>query len=419
MTEISLGYGNGHLPLRFDESRFDILKGDVSHLTPLTDLQISAALDSPLDSPPPEEIISPDETVLIVVPDGTRAVAAAQIVNLLVRRLIAGGVQPFNIRIIFATGIHRQVTPAEKEKILGPFINQRIKTLDHHPRDLVQIAKLGETARGTPVELDRALLEHDRVIIVGGITFHYFAGFTGGRKLICPGLASSKTVNETHKLAFDFEKKTRREGVGIGRLDGNPVHEEFVEIVEKISPSFSVQSIVDEAGRAVKIFAGNWKTSHLAGCEFYAENYSIGVPEKRDVVVVSCGGAPYDTNVIQAHKALIMAANACQEGGTMIWLAECGDGLGRDDLLDWFAAGNTTELAEKLGEKYQVYGQTAWSMMSLFEKYRVIMITNLPEEVTRRLRVQTARNIDDALSKIDSNSTGYIVPNGAKFWLKQ
>jgi nickel-dependent lactate racemase len=135
------------------------------------------------------------------------------------------------------------------------------------------------------------------------------------------------------------------------------------------------------------------------------------------VVVVSCGGVPYDTNVIQAHKALIMAANACKEGGTMIWLAECGDGLGRDDLLDWFAAGNTTELAEKLGQKYQVYGQTAWSMMSLFEKYRVMMITDLPEEIMRRLRVQTARDLDDALSKIDSNSTGYIVPNGAKFHL--
>ncbi len=409
------------MPMVFDEDRFSVLSGDVSHLTPLSDLQISAALEAPIDSPQLEEIVSAPETgetVLIVVPDATRAVASSQIVNLLVRRLIASGVAPFNIRIIFATGLHRAVTPAEKEKILGSFINQRIKTLDHHPRDLMQIARLGETARGIPVELNRALLEHDRVIIVGGVTFHYFAGFTGGRKLICPGLGSSKTINATHKLAFNFTEKTRADGVGIGQLAGNPVHEEFVEIAEKIAPAFSVQTVVDEAGRAVKVFAGNWKTSHTAACEFYAENYSIDVPEKRGLVVVSCGGAPYDTNVIQAHKALIMAANACHDGGTIVWLAECADGLGREDFINWFSAGNSRELAGKLKEKYQVYGQTAWSLMSLTEKYRVIIVTGLPEEITRRLRVQTARTLDDALSQLPADPAGYIVPGGAKFWLK-
>lgn len=408
--------------MSFDQGRFEILAGDVSHFTPLSDREISAAFDEPVDSPPLDEVVADAETVLIVVPDATRSTASAQIVNLLVRRLIAGGTLPFNIRIIFATGIHRAVTAAEKKKILGDFTAQRVKTLDHHPRDLMQIVKLGETRRGTPIELNRALLEHDRVIIVGGITFHYFAGFTGGRKLICPGLASSKTVNETHKLAFDFEKKARREGVGTGLLAGNAVHEEFIEIVEKIAPAFSVQSIVDEQGRAVKVFGGHWKTSHLSACDFYAENYSLDVPEKRGSVIVSCGGAPYDTNVIQAHKALQMAANVCEEGGTIVWLAECSDGLGRDDFLNWFAAENSSQLAEKLSEKYQVNGQTAWSLLQLTEKYRVIMVTGLPEEITRRLRVQTARDLtdalDDALSPPDPDRSGYIVPYGAKFWLK-
>jgi nickel-dependent lactate racemase len=418
MAEILLGYGNGSVPVSFDEKRFSVLAGDVSHLTPLSDLQISAAFDDPIDSPPLEEMVSDAETVLIVVPDGTRSTASAQIVNLLVRRIVAAGIQPFNIRIIFATGLHRAVTAAEKKEILGSFIDQRIKTLGHHPRDLMQIVRLGETRRGTPIELNRALLEHDRVIIVGGVTFHYFAGFTGGRKLICPGLASSKTINETHKLAFDFENKTRSHGVGTGRLEGNPVHEEFVEIVEKIAPAFSVQSVVDEKGRAVKIFAGHWKNSHLAACEFYAENYSFETPEKLDWVIVSCGGAPYDTNIIQAHKALLTAANVCKEGGAIIWLAQCADGAGREDFLDWFSVENSLGLAERLSKKYQVYGQTAWSLLSVLERYRVTMVTDLPKEITRRMRVQTARDLDDALSHIAPNSTGYIVPYGAKFWLK-
>ncbi len=418
MADISLGYGNSHLSMSFDENSFTVLAGVASHLTPLSDREISAAFDSPIDSLPLDDVVADAETVLIVVPDATRSTASGQIVNLLVRRLIAAGTLPFNIRIIFATGIHRAVTAEEKKKILGDFTAQRIKTLDHHSRDLMQIVKLGETRRGIPIDLNRALLEHDRVIIVGGVTFHYFAGFTGGRKLICPGLASSKTVNETHKLAFDFEKKARRDGVGTGLLAGNAVHEEFIEIVEKIAPAFSVQSIVDAQGRAVKIFGGHWKTSHLAACGFYAENYSVSVPEKRGSVIVSCGGAPYDTNLIQAHKALQMAANVCQEGGTLVWLAECGDGPGRDDFLNWFAAENSQRLAEKLSEKYQVNGQTAWSLLQLTEKYRVIMVTDLPEEITRRLRVQTARDLADAQSLLNPDRSGYIVPYGAKFWLK-
>ena len=417
MTEILLGYGNGSAAMSFAESEYSLLAADVSDLKPLTDLQISAAFDEPVDSPPLEEIVADAETVLIVVPDATRSTASPQIVNLLVRRLIAAGIQPFNIRIIFATGLHRAVTAAEKKQILGSFIDQRIKTLDHHARDLMQIVDLGETGRGIPIQLNRALLEHDRVIIVGGVTFHYFAGFTGGRKLVCPGLASSKTINETHKLAFDFDKKMRREGVGTGRLEGNAVHEAFVEIVEKIAPAFSLQTIVDEQGRAIKVFAGHWKSSHLAACDFYAKTYSLSVPEKRSKVIVSCGGAPYDTNVIQAHKALLMAAEVCEKGGTIVWLAECKDGLGRDDFLNWFDAANSSELADRLSEKYQVYGQTAWSLMSVMEDHRVIMVTDLPEEITRRLRVQTARTLDDAMSQLDRDKPGYIVPYGAKFFL--
>lgn len=406
------------MPFEFDESRFEVLKGNESQLSPLSDLDISAALENPIDSPSLEEIVADAETVLIVVPDATRAAAAAQITNLLVRRLIAAGIQPFNIRIIFATGIHRAVTQEEKLKILGPFINQRIKTLDHGARDLMQIVRVGETKRGTPIELNRALLDHDRIITVSGINFHYFAGFSGGRKMICPGLGSSKTINETHKLVFDFENKKRREGVGIGLLDGNPVHEEFIEIAEKAPPAFSVQTIVDGEGRAVKVFAGHWNTAHREACELYAENYSIAVPEKRDCVVVSCGGAPYDTNVIQAHKALIMAANACKEGGTIVWLAQCADGMGRADMLEWFAAENSGALADKLKEKYQVYGQTAWSLLSMAERFRIVMITDLPEETTRQMRMHKARSLDEAMLSVSSVSTGYVVPQGAKFWLK-
>ncbi len=325
---------------------------------------------------------------------------------------------PFDIRIIFATGIHRPVTEAEKSTILTPFIAQRVKTLDHNPRDLAQIVRVGETSGGIPIELNRALTESDRVIIVGGIQFHYFAGFTGGRKLICPGLASTRTIAATHKLAFDCESKSRRANVDLGITDGNAVHEAFVEVVKKFPPHFAVNTIVNEAGEAVDLFCGDWQTSHRAACEFYAANHTIEIQEKRDLVIVSAGGFPHDINMIQAHKALETAARACTDGGTIVLLAECADGLGRKDFLDWFSAKNSNELAERLCESYQVNGQTAWNMLRRAERFNVNIITSLAETETRPMRLQKARFLDEISLVADENTKGYILPSGAKYLIK-
>ena len=414
MKTINLGYGKSSIEFEFDENRFEVL-GEMKDQTPLSDIEIGERFDAPIGSERIEEIVNVGESVLIVVPDATRQTAAGQIVNLLVRRLIASGTMPFDIRIIFATGIHRKVTEEEKREIVTPFIAQRIKMLDHNPRDLVQIVRLGETSKGIPIELNRAITEHDHTIIIGGINFHYFAGFTGGRKLICPGLGSSRTISATHKLAFDCENKTRREGVGTAQLKGNAVHEAFMEIVEKLPPSFAVNSIVNENGEAVEVFAGDWKLSHRKACEFYAEKHTIEIKEKRETVIVSCGGFPHDINMIQAHKALDAASNACIEGGTIVFLAECENGLGRKDFLSWFEAENSSELAEKLCEKYQVNGQTAWNLLRKAEEFDVQIMTNLPEDETRRMRLNKVDSLNDALLNVDKNARGYILPFGAKF----
>src|SRR5688572_4296467 len=245
MPEIHLKYGRGSIPFAFDDGRFTVL-GNTYQKSPLSDVQLGSKLDAPIGSKPLEEIVTSGETVLFVVPDATRRTACGQVINLLVRRLIAGGTAPHEMNVIFSTGIHRAVTEQEKRDILTPFIAQRIKTLDHDPRDLMQIVRLGETPNGIPVELNRALTAYDHVVLIGGVTFHYFAGFTGGRKLICPGLASAKTVSATHKLAFDCDRKSRREGVGTGRLDGNAVHEAFVAAASFIRPAFSVNTIVND-----------------------------------------------------------------------------------------------------------------------------------------------------------------------------
>ncbi|MGH9903013.1 MAG: nickel-dependent lactate racemase, partial [Pyrinomonadaceae bacterium] len=323
MAQIELGYGRGIVPFDFDEGRFETLApGPDGEGRSLSDAEIGAAIDDPLDSQPLEEILSPGESVLVVVSDATRATASAQVVNLLVRRLIEAGVAPYHVRIIFATGIHRAVTPAEKRELLTPFIVQRVRTLDHDAHDPARHVHLGETERGTPVDLDRALTEHSHVILTGAVGFHYFAGFTGGRKSVCPGLASARTIAATHLQALDADGGGRRAGVGAGRLDGNAVHEECERVAAEVAPSFLINTVVDERGRAVRVYAGDWRAAHRRACAEYADSHTARIREKRPVVVVSCGGTPYDVNLIQAHKALDMAAHACTEGGDIILVAE-------------------------------------------------------------------------------------------------
>lgn len=413
MAHINLKYGHSSIGLDYDENRVSVI-GKPHERSVLTDSEIGEKLDNPTDSVAIEELVRAGESVLLVVPDATRQTACGQIVNLLVRRLIANGTAAHDIRIIFATGIHRRVSESEKAVILTPFIAQRIKTLDHDPRDLMQLLRLGETSGGIPIELNRALTEHDHVITVGGVTFHYFAGFTGGRKLICPGLGSSRTISDTHKLAFDCSTLSRRDGVDSGLLDGNAVHEAFMEIVERISPVFAINSIVNDNGGAVDIFCGDWRSSHRSACAAYATERTLKIAEKRDLVIVSCGGYPYDINLIQAHKALEAASHACRDGGTIIFLAECSDGLGRDDFLKWFEAENSQRLAEMLCAKYQVNGQTAWSLLKKAENFDIRIVTNLDTTLTEKMGLQRLEAAGLGALIASTNASAYLFPNASK-----
>lgn len=409
---MELAYGRGSVELSFDEARFSVLSTDRVPKSPLKDFLIGLAFDDPIASPPIDELVSSDDSVLIVVSDATRATASAQIVNLLSRRLVQAGVSPASMAVIFATGIHRPVTEKEKLELLTPFIVQRLQVLTHDAYDQSKLHAFGKTESGVTIELNSALNEFSRVFLTGGITFHYFAGFTGGRKSICPGLASAKTIEATHMLALDFESGGRKEGVRAGALDGNAVHEECERVASLVEPVFSINTIVNEEKQAVRLFAGDWRAAHRAACDYYLEHFSVPIPSKRDIVIASSGGFPHDINLIQAHKALDMAALACNDGGTIVLLAECSDGLGRPDFLKWFDAPDARALAARLVNGYEVNGQTAWALLTKAERFRVCLVSELPPDDVRRMRMVPVRRIEEALEHAGSGD-GFIMPRGA------
>lgn len=413
MASIDLAYGNRFLTYFYNDDRFSVLSLENGDRSPLSDAEIGNALDAPDAGQELEQLIDADDSVLIVVSDATRATGSARIVNLLVRRLIQYGVEPSSVAVIFSTGIHRKVSDEEKDRLLTPFITQRVRCIDHDAADSECLVSLGTTRRGTEVKLNKSLVEFSKIILTGGITFHYFAGFTGGRKSICPGLASTNTIRATHMLALDFETGGRRTGVGTGILDGNLVHQECEDVAAFVEPAFGINTIVNDKSEVLQIFCGDWRVAHRMACDSYLETHSLEISEKRDVVIASCGGSPFDINLIQAHKALEMASYACSDGGHIILVAECREGLGRNDFLKWFNLGDSRSLEQHLRESYEVNGQTAWSLLTKSERFQVSLVSSLDGEAVRRMNMLPASSLDEAISRAPQKSMGYILTQGA------
>lgn len=416
MAKIALAYGHRELEFNYDPAQWDVLVPPQSGLEPLTKNDILVAMANPIDGQPLEEILDIGERIVVVVSDNTRTTGSERVLPLLFGRLIECGIRATDISILFATGIHRQPTEEEKRALLTDTIYQSINHFQHDANNRAEIVDLGVTRFDTPVEINRRLVEADHVILTGSIGYHYFAGFTGGRKSVLPGLASARAIEKNHLLALDFTAGAarRRNGVGPGRLDGNAVHEDMQQACSLLAPSYLINTILNEEREIVQIFCGDWLTAHRRGCAEYADRHSAKIKEKREIVIASCGGWPKDINMIQAHKAIDMAVSALQEGGDLILLAECEDGLGRNDFLQWFQPGSAQAMAERLRTNYQVNGQTAWSLATKAERFRITVVSKLSKEVLTHLGLQAASDLESALSELVPDRSGYIIPNATE-----
>jgi len=408
---VNLGYGAQQIPFRYDSQQFRLLARHDNTPAPLTDAGLHAALDAPINSPRLEEVVKPHERVVIVVPDATRVAGVNRIAPLLVERLNKHGLSDSQLSFLIGGGIHRAPTAAEIHGILGSDLPGRIEVHPHDANDAASHAALGTTARGTPVVLNRRLVEADRVIVVGAISLHYIAGFSGGRKAVLPGCAAERSIQANHLRSFDLETLEKRSGIASGCLDGNPVHEDMLDAVGMLNPSFLVNTVLDGNNEIVAVYAGHWRDAHRRGCDEYLASHTVVVDERRPVVIVSAGGAPRDINLIQSHKAMEHASQVLAEGGTMIALAECAQGLGRDDFLRWFAPGGARATALMLAEDYKINGQTAWGLRRKAERFRLLLVSALDADVVRQMGLEPHTTLESALSVVQS-APGYIIPGG-------
>ncbi len=408
---IALGYGEEQIPFRFDPGQFKVLAPTDGEARGLSDVEIHSRLNAPIGTPLLEEIVRPDEQVVIVVPDATRVAGVERIAPLLVERLNARGLADRQISVLIGGGIHRAPTPDEVRSILGPHLPARIAVHSHDANDASTHIRLGTTSSGTPVELNRRLVQADHVIVVGAISYHYIAGFSGGRKAILPGCAAERSIQANHLLSFDRETLDKRPGIASGCLEGNVVHQDMEEAVALLNPSFLVNTVLNSDDQIAAVYAGHWRKAHRRGCTEYGVSHAVAVNERRPLVIVSVGGAPRDINLIQSHKAMEHAAGLLEEGGTMIVLAKCPGGLGRADFLRWFVPGGSSATARLLVEDYKINGQTAWGLRRKAERFRLLLVSTLEALTVSRMGLEPYATLDSALATIPPQS-GYIIPRG-------
>ncbi len=390
MSAINLPFGHGSISVNVpDKNLADTIMPSESEVTADGISQIKAALENPVNCKQLSEIVVPDTSVVIIVSDTTRPTPTAQMLPLLFEELYRGGVRDENITIIFALGIHRNQTDEEMERIVGKDIYKRIRCIEH---DNTRCRNVGETSRGTPIEIFEEVLDADVVVCMGNIEFHYYAGYSGGAKAILPGVSSRESIIANHKMMIDEKSST-------GRID-SPVRQDMEEAAEYVGVDFLLNVVLNSKKEIVYATAGHVVDAHRMGVVQVDNMYKISA-EPADVVIVSPGGYPKDINIFQAHKALDNAKNAVVEGGTIILAAQCSEGLGNAVYEHWNNESKTPDDAIiKFKHSFEFGGHKAALIAQLAKKYDLYLVSDLPDADALNAFFKPAGSIQEVLDGV-------------------
>jgi nickel-dependent lactate racemase len=292
---------------------------------PAADLVLRAAR-VPAGTPPLRDALArrrPGD-VVVVVSDITRPIPYATFLPALLAEIEAAGVPRGGLLLLVATGMHRPSTPAERVEILGADVASRYRIEDHKAEDEAGLVELpGRSASGARVRLDRRFVEAGFRLVTGLVEPHFMAGFSGGRKAVCPGLAGLDTVRQFHGAAFLADPRARN-----GNLEGNPLHAEALSVARLAGVDFSLNVVLDGARRVVRAFAGGLMPAHDAACAFVRHCACRPVRREADVVVTSGGGHPLDATFYQCVKGFVSCLPAVRPGGTVVAFGGCAEGVG-------------------------------------------------------------------------------------------
>ena len=316
---VDLAYGKRGLQVEVPERAVVI---EPRYLPGLPDeaAALRQALRRPLGRPAFRELARPDDTVGIVVCDLTRPMPSRRVLPIVLGEL--DHLDPDHITIFVATGTHRANSPDELSQMLGPELVARYRVVNHDAFDPASHEHLGELSDGGQIWLDRRFMACSLKVLTGFIEPHFFAGFSGGPKMVAPGLAALETVLHLHGAAFISHPRATW-----GITEGNPIHDAIREISARVRPDFSLDVTINREHAITAVFAGELFAAHQKGCAFARETAMQAVEKPFDVVVTTNSGYPLDLNLYQAVKGMSAAAQIVKPGGAIVVAAECSDGL--------------------------------------------------------------------------------------------
>lgn len=384
---------------------------------PLADpaAELARKLAAPTGTPPLAELARGRRDACIVICDITRPVPNRLILSQVLPTLEAAGIPRDKVTILIATGLHRPSTEAEIVEMVGPDVAANYRVENHHGTVLAEHTFLGDSPRGVPVWIDSRYVNADLKITTGLIEPHLMAGFSGGRKLICPGLAALETVKVWHGPDF-----LEHPNADCGILEGNPVHEENTWIGRLAGCDFIINAVIDAERRPLALVAGDMEAAFLEGVAFVRQVVVDTVREPVDVVVTSAAGYPLDTTFYQAVKGLTGALPIVKQGGTIILAASMSEGIGSPEFASLFRENDSLEIFVEriLGKEYFVLDQ--WQLEELAKvcrKARVKIISDgLPRETIDSLFVESAPSVEQAvaesLAEYGPQATMAVIPKG-------
>jgi nickel-dependent lactate racemase len=415
-VRITLDYGRTGLNVVLPDDRL-VGPLEIRPAPPLPDAEaaIERALRRPIAGPPLAECARGRRNACILVCDITRPVPNRLLLPPILRTLEEQGIARRDILLLIATGLHRPNEGAELEEMLGRDIVANYRIENHHGKVLEEHEYLGTTANGVPIYLDRRYLLADLKITTGLIEPHLMAGYSGGRKVICPGIAALETVKVWHGPRFLEHPRA-----DCGILDGNPVHEENTRIAKLAGCDFILNVCLDGERHITWVGAGDMIKAWEEGVRFIEQVVKVAVTEPVDILVTSSAGYPLDTTWYQAVKGLTGALPIVKQGGTIVLAAGLSAGIGSPEFERLIAENPDLQLFKQriLGKDYFVMDQ--WQLEELAkvrERCRVKVVSDgLPPETLRRCHVQPAATVEqavsDCLAEYGPDARVAVIPKG-------
>ena len=412
--EVTLKYGHGTQTATIPDENY------IGELNVSSDLpgaadpyaEVQRSLREPIGTPPLQEMARGKRTVAIVVNDHTRKTPTRMILPAVLDELNAAGVPDGAVTVIFGCGTHRPVSEDEARHLLGEVAYPRVRT-ESHDCKAEDLVNLGDNGRGNEVWVNRTFATADFRILISDVEYHYYAGYSGGRKSVLPAVAGGSTIQHNHAQLLHPRATT-------GNLEGNPIHLDMVATARLARADFIVNTVNNTKREVVRSFAGDMEAAHHEGVKMVDSMYKVEIPAPADIVVVSSGGSPKDIDIYQGTKSVDNALRAVRKGGALVALLEAPEGLGHKVFDEWIRKyGTVEELEDQVRHAFRLGGHKAYYIRKYNAHAKVFLVTSLPREMVEDvLGLVKPRDFQDAMDRalahVGHDAKVLVIPVGDK-----